>query len=235
MLRYLGRQLLNMAMTLLVVSFLVFALNELSPGDVARKMLGPYATQDQVDQLNQEMGLDRPLLVRYCEYMERCAARRLRRVDRLSPAGLRSALGPARQHAAAGGHLLRSDRSLLGAVRRARRHAGAQRHRPLRLGVLLDLRVDPGVRHGRVPAGDLRRLARRPARNLAPALRRRLADLDQFVLPVLVVTLYDAGYLISMIRASMVEVMRQPYIRTAMLKGMPLPATSSPSMRCATR
>jgi peptide/nickel transport system permease protein len=42
----------------------------------------------------------------------------------------------------------------------------------------------------------------------------------QFVLPVMVVTLYDAGYLISMIRASMVEVMRQPYIRTAMLKGM---------------
>ena len=42
----------------------------------------------------------------------------------------------------------------------------------------------------------------------------------QFVLPVLVVTLYDAGYLISMIRTSMVEVMRQPFIRTAVLKGM---------------
>jgi peptide/nickel transport system permease protein len=35
------------------------------------------------------------------------------------------------------------------------------------------------------------------------------------------VTLYDAGYLISMIRASMVEVMRQPFVRTAVLKGMP--------------
>jgi peptide/nickel transport system permease protein len=43
---------------------------------------------------------------------------------------------------------------------------------------------------------------------------------SQFVLPVLVVTLYDAGYLIAMIRASMVEVMRQPYVRTAVLKGM---------------
>jgi len=42
----------------------------------------------------------------------------------------------------------------------------------------------------------------------------------QFIMPVLVVTLYDAGYLISMIRSSMVEVMRQPYIRTATLKGM---------------
>jgi peptide/nickel transport system permease protein len=43
----------------------------------------------------------------------------------------------------------------------------------------------------------------------------------QFVLPVLVVTFYDAGYLISMIRSSMVEVMRQAFIRTAILKGMP--------------
>jgi len=44
---------------------------------------------------------------------------------------------------------------------------------------------------------------------------------SQFVLPVAVVTLYDGGYLISMIRSSMVEVMRQPYIRTATLKGIP--------------
>ena len=43
---------------------------------------------------------------------------------------------------------------------------------------------------------------------------------SQFVLPVLVVTLYDAGYLIAMVRSSMVEVMRQPFIRTATLKGM---------------
>ena len=43
---------------------------------------------------------------------------------------------------------------------------------------------------------------------------------SQFVLPVAVIVLYDAGYVVSMIRASMVEVMQQPYIRTATLKGM---------------
>jgi len=32
--------------------------------------------------------------------------------------------------------------------------------------------------------------------------------------------LFDLGYLVSMIRASMVEVMQRPYIRTAVLKGM---------------
>src|SRR5439155_26728409 len=44
---------------------------------------------------------------------------------------------------------------------------------------------------------------------------------SQFVLPVAVIVLFDAGYVVSMIRASMVEVMQRPYIRTAVLKGMP--------------
>jgi len=40
------------------------------------------------------------------------------------------------------------------------------------------------------------------------------------VLPVAVIVLFDAGYVVSMIRASMIEVMQRPYIRTAVLKGM---------------
>jgi peptide/nickel transport system permease protein len=42
----------------------------------------------------------------------------------------------------------------------------------------------------------------------------------QLVMPVLVIALYDVGYLIAMIRVSMIAVMRQPFIRTAVLKGM---------------
>ena len=61
-------------LTLFVVSFLVFTLNEFSPGDVARKVLGAYATQEQVDILTREMGLNRPVLVRYVEFLGRLAA-----------------------------------------------------------------------------------------------------------------------------------------------------------------
>ncbi|HEV8438935.1 MAG TPA: ABC transporter permease, partial [Methylomirabilota bacterium] len=43
---------------------------------------------------------------------------------------------------------------------------------------------------------------------------------SQMVLPVAVIVLFDAGYVVSMIRASMIEVMQRPYIRTAVLKGM---------------
>ena len=43
---------------------------------------------------------------------------------------------------------------------------------------------------------------------------------SQLVLPVAVMVLYDLGYVVRMVRASMVEVMTRPYIRTAVLKGL---------------
>ena len=46
---------------------------------------------------------------------------------------------------------------------------------------------------------------------------------SQLVLPVMVMVLYDAGYVIRMVRASMIEVMMAPYIRTAILKGLSFP------------
>src|SRR2546426_11516891 len=69
MARFFAKHLAFLLLTLLVVSFLVFALSEFSPGAVARKELGAYATQEQVDLLTRQMGLDRPLPVRYVEYL----------------------------------------------------------------------------------------------------------------------------------------------------------------------
>jgi peptide/nickel transport system permease protein len=42
------------------------------------------------------------------------------------------------------------------------------------------------------------------------------------ILPVLTLTAVELGYVVRMTRASMVEVMDSPYIRTAILKGLPL-------------
>ena len=41
------------------------------------------------------------------------------------------------------------------------------------------------------------------------------------ILPVLTLTLIELGYVLRITRASMVEVMKSPYIRTAFLKGLP--------------
>ena len=44
---------------------------------------------------------------------------------------------------------------------------------------------------------------------------------DMLILPVLTLTLIELGYVLRITRASMVEVMRTNYIRTAVLKGLP--------------
>jgi peptide/nickel transport system permease protein len=44
---------------------------------------------------------------------------------------------------------------------------------------------------------------------------------DMLILPVLTLTLIELGYVLRITRASMAEVMRSPYIRTAFLKGLP--------------
>lgn len=46
-------------------------------------------------------------------------------------------------------------------------------------------------------------------------------DWRQLVLPVMVLVVYDFGYVARMTRASMAEVMQTHYIRTAVLKGLP--------------
>ena len=67
--RFLLRRLWLSAITLLLVSIALFAVAEVLPGDVGRTILGPFATKAQVAQLNRELWLDRPLPVRYVEWL----------------------------------------------------------------------------------------------------------------------------------------------------------------------
>ena len=54
--------------TLLVVSFLIFFMVELVPGDPASTMLGPEATGDQLESAREQMGLNEPLHVRLASW-----------------------------------------------------------------------------------------------------------------------------------------------------------------------
>lgn len=65
MARYILKRLGLSAITLVLVSFAVFAAAEVLPGDVARTILGPYASRQQVDDLNHKLGTDQPLVKRY--------------------------------------------------------------------------------------------------------------------------------------------------------------------------
>lgn len=70
MLKYIGRRLLLMLPVILGISFLLFAIMNLTPGDPARLILGEMATQDDVDQLREEMGLNENFFVRYGSYVK---------------------------------------------------------------------------------------------------------------------------------------------------------------------
>ena len=63
--RFVARRLLGLVPILLAVSVLIFGAVRLLPGDPARIMAGPQATQDAVDGMRARLGLDRPLPVQY--------------------------------------------------------------------------------------------------------------------------------------------------------------------------
>ncbi len=67
--RFLLRRLLFALFTIAVLSVLVFFATHALPGDVAKKVLGPFADADAVKQLNKELGTDRPVPVQYVSWV----------------------------------------------------------------------------------------------------------------------------------------------------------------------
>ncbi|NLX42449.1 MAG: ABC transporter permease [Chloroflexi bacterium] len=68
---YVFRRLLMLLPILVGVSLLAFAILHVTPGDPAVLMLGQYATPDRITGLRQELGLDDPLHVQYGRYLWR--------------------------------------------------------------------------------------------------------------------------------------------------------------------
>jgi peptide/nickel transport system permease protein/oligopeptide transport system permease protein len=71
MLTFVVRRLLLAVPVLLGVVFVVMLTVELIPGDAVALMLGEHATKDAVARLRDHLGLDKPLLIRYVEYVGR--------------------------------------------------------------------------------------------------------------------------------------------------------------------
>jgi ABC-type dipeptide/oligopeptide/nickel transport system permease component len=69
MLRYLVRRLLLTIPVLIGVATLVFALIHFIPGDPAQAILGEAASPEDIAQLRERLGLDRPLLVQYGSFL----------------------------------------------------------------------------------------------------------------------------------------------------------------------
>jgi peptide/nickel transport system permease protein len=66
---YVGRRLALLLLTLLLTSAIVFTITTILPGDVAQIILGREAGEAALQQLRSDLGLDRPVLVRYFSWL----------------------------------------------------------------------------------------------------------------------------------------------------------------------
>ncbi len=69
MIRYTLGRLSSLVISLIVASLVIFLVIEVIPGDPASFMLGINAREDTLAALRAEMGLDKPLLVRYAQWV----------------------------------------------------------------------------------------------------------------------------------------------------------------------
>ncbi|MGH6880815.1 ABC transporter permease [Hypericibacter sp.] len=220
MVAFFAKRLGYLVLTMLVVSFAIYMISEFTPGDVARKVLGPFATQHQVELLTEQMGLNRPVFVRYFEWVGQILTGNLgystvyktevnniiwnRLAHTLILAGIAFAvIVPA---------------SILLGVTAGMRES-SRLDRSISLFSIVTTSVPEfasgvfltsifAIWIGILPGTST--LDRGGGWSIA----------SQLVLPVAVMVFYDLGYVVRMVRASMIEVMTRPYIRTAVLKGM---------------
>lgn len=68
--RYVIKRLLFLIPIVLGVTLIIFFVMGMTPGNPGRMLLGPTALQEDVDEVNHELGYDQPLLVRYVDYIK---------------------------------------------------------------------------------------------------------------------------------------------------------------------
>ncbi len=223
MIRFALTRLLQVAAVLAVMSFVIYALIGLMPGDPINLMLvsDPHLTAEDVARLKALQGLDQPLLKRYLAWAE-AALHGNFGYSRLYATTALAALVP---RLANTGLLMGASFPLalvialpLGVA--AARRPGSALDTAANLLSFAGISVPPfwlalmlilvfAVALGWLPAGGSATIGDGGVRDRAWHL----------VLPVAVLTLASIGTYLRFMRASMIEALRQDYIRTARAKG----------------
>jgi peptide/nickel transport system permease protein len=209
-------------LTLFVSSVLIFVASELLPVDVARNMLGQFASQEAVDALNQRLGMDLPPVERYVRWAGRSLAG-----DFGQSTSQQSPVGPLIVKHAINSGILAAAALLvivplalaLGAI------AGLHPNRPIdrliSFGSLASTSTPEFVVGVLLLLAFSVRLQLLPGSSALLTERTVLDSPSKLVLPVLTLALVDVGYVARMMRASMIEVMQSGHIRAARLRGLP--------------
>lgn len=214
MLTYVARRLTNLVPTLLVVSFIVFAMVRLIPGDPVLAIAGQDSTPEVMAQVREALGLNEPMLKQYVNYLGGILHGDLGKSIRSRQ--------PVWQEI---GQRLPATLELAGAAMLVSLVIGVT------LGVLAALRPGSptdslarfvslfGVSSPTFWTGLLFVLAFGYYWRLFPIAGR--GGLDHLVLPAVTVALTSVAFLSRLTRASLLEVLSQDYVRTARAKGAP--------------
>jgi peptide/nickel transport system permease protein len=222
MARYIARRLLLILPTLVLVSILVFALSEVLPGDIGRVILGPYASQSAVTQLDHKLGVDKPLYVRYFEWAGHFVTGHWGTSLQYN-VSVSSIVWPK-----LGNSLLLAGFALviiiptsiaIGVVAGLRRDSVGDRAITI---FSLSMTVMPEFVTGiilivvfSVMLGWL------PSYSMPQTPGPFIDRFYYLILPAIPLMLVELGYIARMARAGTAQVLDQPYIRTATLKGLP--------------
>jgi peptide/nickel transport system permease protein len=216
--RYLARRLLVAVPTLLALSFLIFLLVTNAPGDpaeeYARKRSGSQeATTKDIRDAQVELGLDRPFFVQYGSWLKGIATGDLgesfakrRPVTEV----LRDRIGPTLELTAASALLILMVGIPLGVLA-----AMFHRHwtdQAFRVAALLAASI-PGFFLAYMLIVQLATNMK-----LLPVAGRQ--GIDSLIMPAIVVAITPAAVISRLLRASLLEVFTEDYIRTARSKGL---------------
>jgi len=228
MARFLLRRLLLAIVTLWLLVTIVFVIANVLPADVGRTILGPFAPQESVDALNQRLGTDRPILVRYVESVEGIVTLDFGESFVSGQPVLPQVLGAVGRSAKLAGLalLITIPISIAAGLYAARRRDTKVDRAIVLLGVTSSsipefitgtiLVVVVGVQLGLLPV-----LATAPP-NVDP-----ITQIRYLLLPAISMAIVYFGYIARMARAGTIEVLQSDYTRTATMKGL----TTSAIMR----
>ena len=218
MLIFILRRAGSMILTMIVVSMLLFLLLEVNSDSVAIKVLGPYSSENQREIWLETHGYNDPLPIRYGRWFFDFATGDFGDSVRFkTPVGEIMWPRLARTGILALATLLVVVPLSLALGVFAGMREGSKLDRTISVTSIVTTSVPEFASAVLLSAIFVFWLGILPGTSgMADGF-----DIVQLALPVMVLVLYDFGYVARMTRASMAEVMTTHYVRTAVLKGLP--------------
>ncbi|MCH8910870.1 MAG: ABC transporter permease [Chloroflexi bacterium] len=218
---YIIKRVLAVIPILIFVGVLTFSLVHIAPGDAANIMAGDYAGPDDVKLIRKELGLDKPVTTQFVEWVGRTARGDLGRsiYSGKSVAELvKSRLGPTISLTVLGGLFAVLIGIPLGVF--AAWKAGSRWDRVIQIFAALGISI-PGFWLGFIMilafAVYLRWF---PVIGYVSPAESFTGWIRSITLPVSLLAVSGSSIIIRMTRASILEVLREDYIRTARAKGL---------------